>query len=197
VFALGIAAERLWYFFVTIGIDANQFFEQLREHLRGRQWDAAHALCEATRGPVARITHAGLLARDQQAEEIGRIMEEAAHEELPQIERHHRWLATIAQVSTLLGLLGTVIGMVVAFQVIQQKATSTNPVSPADLAGGIWQALITTVAGLGVAIPTILAYNYLVGRVTEVQYQMERAAALVAGWRRSAEAGSQRPAHRP
>ena len=88
-----------------------------------------------------------------------------------------------------LGLLGTVTGLVRAFQVIQAKAGSSgNPVSPGDLAGGVWEALITTVAGLTVAIPTILAYNYLAGRVGEVQFQMERAAAVVSSWRRRTRA---------
>ena len=101
------------------------------------------------------------------------------------MEQHLRWLSTLAQVSTLLGLLGTVTGLVQAFQVIQTKsATTSAPVSPGDLAGGVWEALITTVAGLTVAIPTILAYNYFASRVGDVQFHMEKAAALIAGWRR-------------
>jgi biopolymer transport protein ExbB/TolQ len=125
----------------------------------------------------------GLATREQSAEEIAQAMEEAARDEQPVVEHHVRWLATLAQVSTLLGLLGTVTGMVRAFQVIQHKATSGNPVSPGDLAGGIWEALITTVAGLEVAIPTILAYHYLLSRIVEVQFQMEKVARLVSGWR--------------
>ena len=104
--------------------------------------------------------------------------------EEPIVELHVRWLATLAQVATLLGLLGTVIGMVEAFQVIQSKATGVNPVNPGDLAGGIWQALTTTVAGLEVAIPTILAYQYLLSRIAEVQFQMEKVTRLISGWRR-------------
>ena len=103
---------------------------------------------------------------------------------MPAVERGLRWLSTLAQVATLLGLLGTVTGLVRAFQVIQTKSAGGNPVSPGDLAGGVWEALITTVAGLTVAIPTILAYNYLASRVAEVQFQMEKAATLISGWRR-------------
>lgn len=183
-FALAIVIERL-YFFFGLRTDTSQFFDQLRVLVRARRWQEAEALCQAAKGPVARVAHAGLLVHERTAEEIERVMAETSHEELPSVERHHRWLPPIAQVSTLLGLLGTVSGMVVAFQVIQNKATATNPVSPADLAGGIWQALITTVAGLEVAIPTIVAYNYLAGRAMEFQYQMERAAAVIANWRRS------------
>jgi biopolymer transport protein ExbB len=66
-------------------------------------------------------------------------------------------------------------GMVKAFQIIQEKATSLHLVSPGDLAGGIWEALITTAAGLIVAIPTFVAYNYLVSRVKGFILEMERA----------------------
>ena len=185
VFVLSIMFERLYFFpRLHLGTDIDRFFDQLRSALEARKWKDAQALCDASPGPVARVVSAGLAVRDETPKEIDEAMEEAAHAELPAVEAHLRLLSTLAQVSTLLGLLGTVTGLVRAFQVIQSKATSTNPVSPGDLAGGVWEALITTVAGLIVAIPTILAYNYLAGRVGEVQFQMEKAAALVAGWRR-------------
>lgn len=183
MFALAITVERL-YFFTSLRTDATKFFTQLSSLVRKRQWREAEAFCKATEGPVSRVALAGLRAHEKTVEEIESVMGEAAHEELPLVERH-QWLSPLAQVSTLLGLLGTVAGMVAAFQIIQSKATSTNPVSPADLAGGIWQALITTVAGLSVAIPTILAYNYLAGRVQEIQYQMERVSIIIANWRRT------------
>jgi biopolymer transport protein ExbB len=184
VFALAIVLERLAYF-LRLGADPTRFFEQLRALVAARRWQEADALCAAASGPVARVARAALAVRDHPMDEIERAAEEAAHEELPLVERHHRWLSTIAQVATLLGLLGTVTGMVATFQVIQHKAASASPVSPADLAGGIWEALITTVGGLEVAIPTILAYHYLSSRSADVQYQMERAAVMVAGWRRA------------
>lgn len=184
IFSLALIMERLYYFFhLHLGTDIERFFEQLRGAIDGHQWKEAHALCESSPGPVGRVVLAGLTVHDATPAEIDEAMEEAAHAELPAVEQHLRWLSTLAQVSTLLGLLGTVTGLVRAFQVIQVKSSGGNPVSPADLAGGVWEALITTVAGLIVAIPTILAYNYFASRVAEVQFQMEKAAALVAGWR--------------
>ncbi|HEX9780397.1 MAG TPA: MotA/TolQ/ExbB proton channel family protein [bacterium] len=183
-FALTITVERMIYF-AGLDADAGAFADRLRALVQARQWTDAQALCRAARGPIARVAAAGLAARDHAAQDIERTMEDAAHEELPLLERHHQWLATIAQIATLLGLLGTVIGMVAAFQSVETKAVGASPVSPADLAGGIWQALLTTVAGLSVAIPTILAYNYLAGRVTELQFQIERIAAVLANWRRA------------
>jgi len=82
-------------------------------------------------------------------------------------------LATIAHIAPLLGLVGTVTGMIKSFQVIQQKASAMVPVNPGDLAGGIWEALLATLAGLSVAIPTYVAYNYLVSQVDNLVYDME------------------------
>ena len=73
-------------------------------------------------------------------------------------------------------LLGTVTGLTVSFHTIQVRASSFNPVTPGDLAGGIWEALLTTVAGLLVAIPTLVVYNYLVSRVDTFVLEMERGA---------------------
>ena len=185
IFSLTLIIERFSYFFnLHLGTDMDHFFKQLHAMVEGHRWADAQRICESAQGPVARVVLAGLAAREGSPQDIDDAMEEAAHAELPAVEQHIRWLSTLAQVATLLGLLGTVTGLVRAFQVIQLKSGSGSPVSPGDLAGGVWEALITTVAGLTVAIPTILAYNYLAGRVGEVQFQMERAAAVVAGWRR-------------
>jgi biopolymer transport protein ExbB len=181
--------ERVYYFFrLSMGQDIEGFFTELRRAVQGRRWREAQAAAERLGGPLNRVVQAGLEAREGTPQEIDEAMEEAAHDELPHLDRHLRWLSTLAQVATLMGLLGTVTGLVRAFQVIQQKTTGGNPVSPGDLAGGVWEALITTVAGLVVAIPTILAYNYLASRVSEVQFQMEKAAAIITGWRRSGPA---------
>src|SRR5689334_20812085 len=103
-------------------------------------------------------------------------MEDASLYEIPKLESRLGALSTIAHVSPLLGLLGTVTGMTACFHTIQVRTASLNPVTPGDLAGGIGEALITTVAGLMVAIPTYIAYNYLVSRVNYFILEMERAA---------------------
>lgn len=185
IFSLTVLIERLYYFAnLHLGADVDGYFAKLRSAVDQHAWQDAKALADSWKGPVARVVLAGLSAKDGSAQEIDEEMEEAAHHEMPAVEQHLRWLSTLAQVSTLLGLLGTVTGLVKAFQVVQSKAAGGNPVSPGDLAGGIWEALITTVAGLVVAIPTIMAYNYFASRVSEVQFQMEKAAAIVSGWRR-------------
>jgi len=98
-------------------------------------------------------------------------MEDAASFEVPYLEKYLAILVTIATIAPLLGLLGTVTGLIRAFMVIQLKGGLVNP---GDLAQGIWEALITTVAGLTIAIPTYIAYNYFVSRVNNFITEMEK-----------------------
>jgi biopolymer transport protein ExbB len=132
-------------------------------------------ICDNTKSPIANILKAGILKYDRPRPQIIEAIEDASLYEIPRIEKNLTALATIAHISPLLGLLGTVTGMVRCFQTIQAKATSFHPVSPGDLAGGIWEALLTTVAGLIVAIPTFVFYNYLVSRINHFILEMEKA----------------------
>jgi biopolymer transport protein ExbB len=102
-------------------------------------------------------------------------MEDVSLFEIPLLEKRFTALGTIAHVAPLLGLLGTVTGMAASFHTIQVRAAAMNPVTPGDLAGGIGEAMMTTVAGLVVAIPTYVAYNYLVSRVNNFVREMEHA----------------------
>ena len=113
---------------------------------------------------------------DRSKEDIKQAMDDASLYEIPLLEKNLTAIATIAHISPLLGLLGTVTGLVRCFQVIQSKTTTFAPVNPSDLAGGIWEALITTVAGLMVAIPMFVIYNYLVSKVNGFIIEMERRA---------------------
>ena len=150
--------------------------EQIAKCLKRNRVMEALELCDRTPGPIANILKAGVLKHDRLRQEIREAIEDASIHEVPRLEKNLPVLATVAHIAPLLGLLGTVTGMVQAFQVIQSKASSVNPVNPGDLAGGIWQALLTTVFGLCVAIPTFVAYNYLVSRVDGFVLDMERSA---------------------
>ena len=157
-------------------INTKSFMEQISKTLKRNKVMEALDLCDRTGGPIANILKAGILKHDRPRHEIREAIEDASIHEVPRLERNLPVLATVAHISPLLGLLGTVTGMVAAFQVIESKATSLNPVNPGDLAGGIWEALLTTVFGLCVAIPTYVAYNYLVSRVDGFVLDMERSA---------------------
>ncbi len=157
-------------------IDTKSFMEQISKSLKRNKIMEALDLCDRTGGPIASILKAGILKHDRARSEIREAIEDASIHEVPRLERNLPVLATVAHVAPLLGLLGTVTGLVAAFQVIDSKATAMNPVNPGDLAGGIWEALLTTVFGLCVAIPTYVAYNYLVSRVDGFVLDMERSA---------------------
>ena len=157
-------------------IDTKSFMEQISKTLRRNKIMEALDLCDRTGGPIAVVLKAGILKHDRSRNEIREAIEDASIHEVPRLERNLPVLSTVAQVAPLLGLLGTVTGLVKAFQVIESKATLLNPVNPGDLAGGIWEALLATTFGLCVAIPTYVAYNYLVSRVDGFVLDMERSA---------------------
>jgi len=152
---------------------ADEFIRLIEEIIKRRKVKEALDLCEKSVQPVSNIIKAGLLRSDRSREEIKEAMEDAAAQEVPQLERYLGILATIATVAPLLGFLGTTTGLIKAFMVIQTQA---GPASPADLARGVWQALITAAGGLGVAIPCYLAYNYFVSRVNGIILLMEKSA---------------------
>ncbi|MFH1309109.1 MAG: MotA/TolQ/ExbB proton channel family protein [Candidatus Omnitrophota bacterium] len=175
VIAFAVVLERLWHLW-RARIDTEGFMEAIAETLKRNKIMTAIDKCNVMPGPIAQILKAGILKHDRPRSEIKEAIEDAGLHEVPRLEKNLGVLATIAHVAPLLGLLGTVTGMVRAFQVIEQKAGVMTPVNPGDLAGGIWEALITTVAGLAVAIPTYVAYNFLVTKVDGFVLEMEKSA---------------------
>jgi len=174
VFALAITLEKFWYLY-KIKIDMQQFLGSVLDKMKHHQVKEALEICEKTKSPVSHILKAGILRYDRPRPQIKEAIEDAALYEIPILEKNLLMLATIAYIAPLLGVLGTVTGMVRCFQSVQSKATSFNLVSPADLAGGIWEALLATVAGLAIAIPAFIIYNYLVNRVNNFILEMEKA----------------------
>lgn len=175
VIALAIMLERLWHL-RRAKINTEEFMENISKTLKRNKIMDAIDVCNATPGPIAHILKAGIMKHDRARIEIKEAIGDAGLHEVPRLERNLSALATIAHITPLLGLLGTVTGMVKSFQVIEQKAIALVPVNPGDLAGGIWEALITTVAGLAVAIPTYVAYNFLVSKVGGFVLEMEKSA---------------------
>ena len=174
IFAVAIILEKFWCLH-KIKIDTQEFLAAILEKMKRHQVKEALQICDTTNSPISNILKAGILKYDRQRIQIKEAIEDASLYEIPRLEKNLSLLATIAHISPLLGLLGTVTGMVRCFQTIQAKATAFSPVSPGNLAGGIWEALLTTVAGLVVAIPTYVAYNYLVSRINNFILEMEKA----------------------
>ncbi|MBN1869611.1 MAG: MotA/TolQ/ExbB proton channel family protein [Candidatus Omnitrophica bacterium] len=175
VFALGIVIEKLMYF-AFIKTNVPRLKKQVFDLIKNNKIKESIELCDANHSPVAKIFKAGILKFGASRDEIKENIEDASLFEIPRLESRLNALATIAHISPLLGLLGTVTGMTACFHTIQVRAASLNPITPGDLAGGIGEALLTTVAGLMVAIPTFVAYNYFVHRTNHFILEMERGA---------------------
>lgn len=151
------------------------FMAALRDRLLASDIMGAIEVCDAHPSPVARIVKAGLLKVGRPKEDLELSLQDASAHELAILERGLPILATVAMIAPLLGFLGTVTGMINSFDAL--AAVGLN--NPAAVASGISEALITTAAGLMIAIPVQMAYNYFVVRVNDTVRKMESAANLV------------------
>ena len=149
---------------------------QVRASLAEGRPQNALRLVEMRGGPVARVLQAALENRALGREKLEHLITEVAMEETPALSRGLGILDTIITVAPLLGLLGTVTGMIGAFQVV---ALSTGLSAPAEITGGVAQALIATATGLAIAIATLVGYNFLSDRVRAIVAEMEVAATQV------------------
>ncbi|MFA7231748.1 MAG: MotA/TolQ/ExbB proton channel family protein [Victivallaceae bacterium] len=165
-----------WFQFHREQINVKELVKGLINVLKKDGFIEAISLCDNTPGPVAKTLAAAILAYERGEEDIRQAIEDANLVEIPKLERFINVLGTVAYISPLLGLLGTVLGMMQAFQTISAKGIY---VSTAALSGDINIALITTAGGLCVAIPCYVAYNYLVARVNSMTLDMEKAASEI------------------
>ncbi len=171
IISIGVFAERLFYFHRAT-IHVGEFLQGLSNLVRRRNFAEALHESAGTPGPVARVIHAAIIRHDAPRAELKEIVQEAGQLEVPKLERFLGVLATLAFLTPLLGLLGTVTGMIEAFSMVTSNggyATVT------ELSNGIYKSLLTTAAGLVVATPTFVAYSYLSARVNTIMHDMERA----------------------
>lgn len=169
IIALAILIERLMSL-RKIRINADAFITRVSNLLLRNQVQEAMQICDMTPGPIAAITKAGLKKHNRSRVEIKDAIESSAESEIFHLERYLGVLGTIAAIAPLIGFLGTVTGMIKAFIQIQ---TLGGNVDASVLAGGIWEALITTAAGLSVGIPTLIVYNWLQGKVEHHVFEMQ------------------------
>jgi biopolymer transport protein ExbB len=153
-------------------INVNEFLAKIRRALMvNRSLRDAVKICEQYQGPVASIMKAGLLKFGQPKEDVEKSIENAAMYEMGRLERGLPVIATAANIEPLLGFLGTVTGMINSFDALAKQGLS----NPGAVAAGISEALITTAAGLIIAIPMQLAYNYYTGKVNRFVRDIETA----------------------
>ncbi len=167
--ALSIFIERYLTIKKAAQIDES-FMNNIRFNVQSGNIQGAKALCQATDSPVARMVEKGLMRIGKPLRDIDAAIENVGNLEIFKLEKNLSTLASIAGASPMLGFLGTVTGMIMAFY---DMATEEN-VTPALLAGGIYQALLTTAFGLVVGIFALVAYNIMVANVDKVVFKMER-----------------------
>lgn len=168
VAALAIICERMAYFIRNQG-PAAKLMENVRRLVQNKEIGDALEFCRETRGPLARIGEVYLSNLHLKKEDREELLHREGSVALEHLEHHLNKLATIAQISPLLGLLGTVTGMILSFKQVQAMG---GQVDIEILAGGIWEALLTTSVGLSIAIPTMAAFNYFEARVDKTQSRM-------------------------
>jgi len=162
-FGIAVALERMWTL-SKAHINSKEFMAEIQEALKQRGPEGAAEICSNTPGPVASVLHAGLLRLDRGIEHVEKAIEESGAVEMAFLEKGLVWLSTVANVAPLVGFLGTVAGMIQAFEDIAKA----GDVDPSIVAGGISVALITTASGLVVAIPIQTLYNYFLAKIDKI-----------------------------
>ncbi len=154
-------------------INVPAFMVRIRGMLKKKDITGAISYCMEEKSPVANIIRKGLTKYKLGHERVKEAIENAGRQEISKLEKGLAVLASISGIAPLLGFLGTVTGMITAFMTIEDLAGSANP---SDLAGGIWEALLTTAFGLMVGIPALAFYNYFLGAVKKLVGDMETVA---------------------
>lgn len=166
--AITIFFERM-FFLKSIKTKTKRFVLRVKNLVKKGSIELAISACRKSPTPISEIMLAGLMKFGRGRDEMKEAIEDSANQEIPVLERNLSILSTIGNITPLLGLLGTVFGMVKAFNVIAVMGVG----KPEALAGGISEALLTTAFGLSIAIPTIVVYNYLSHRVDKLIREME------------------------
>ena len=170
ILVLGIFAERLFLFHRS-SINVGEFLQGLANLIQKRNYAEALHECAGTPGPVARVIHSAVIRHEAKRSELKDIVQESGQLEVPKLERYLSVMMTIVYIAPLIGLLGTVIGLVdtfVVFNAMSGQATIAN------LSKGVYQSLITSAAGLAVAIPAFILYSYLRTYAKTLMHDMER-----------------------
>ena len=168
LFGLAFVIERA-YSLMMSAVDSQTFFESVSQSIKENGTDAAVQVCSETEGPVASIFHAGLSKINRGLDEVEKAIQNAGAIEMAFLEKNMIWLNAVITIAPMLGFTGTVVGMIAAFDAIK----AANDISPAVVAGGISQALLTTAFGLIVAMIIQTFQNVFVARIDKLVLDME------------------------
>ena len=171
VFAAAIAAERLYYILFRANINGTAFFAQVQKLIMANNIDRAIKLCNAEpNAALPRVLKAGLTRANRGDIEIQNAVDESLLEVFPQLTRRTPYLTTLANVATLTGLLGTIQGLIQAFEAVAHASAETKQTL---LASGISVAMFTTMSGLIVAVPTIILTSIITNKTTKIMDEVE------------------------
>ena len=168
LFGLAFVIERA-YSLMMSAVDSQTFFESVSQSIKENGTDAAVQVCSETEGPVASIFHAGLSKMSRGLDEVEKAIQNAGAIEMAFLEKNMIWLNAVITIAPMLGFTGTDVGMIAAFDAIK----AANDISPAVVAGGISQALLTTAFGLIVAMIIQTFQNVFVARIDKLVLDME------------------------
>ena len=168
IFGLAFVIERA-YSLMMSAVDSEVFFDTVSQSIKDNGPESAVQVCSETEGPVAAIFHAGLTKMNRGLEEVEKAIQNAGAIEMAFLEKNMIWLNAVITIAPMLGFTGTVVGMIAAFDAIK----AANDISPAVVAGGISQALLTTAFGLVVAMITQTFQNVFVARIDKLVVDME------------------------
>ncbi len=169
VLAMGIFLERFFHYHRS-GIVVQDLLQGVSNLVGRKNYLEALTMCAGTPGPAARVMKSVLMRHEADREDLRAIAQEAGQLEVPRLERYLPALSAICYIAPLIGLLGTLLGMVDTFAVVQ-KGIAT----PMELARGIYKSLVTAAAGVGVAIPAFILYSFLASYARKIMHDMERA----------------------
>ncbi len=168
IFGLAFVIERA-YSLMMSAVDSEVFFDTVSQSIKENGPESAVQVCSETEGPVAAIFHAGLTKMNRGLEEVEKAIQNAGAIEMAFLEKNMIWLNAVITIAPMLGFTGTVVGMIAAFDAIK----AANDISPAVVAGGISQALLTTAFGLVVAMIIQTFQNVFVARIDKLVLDME------------------------
>lgn len=172
VFSIAITAERLFYILFRANIDGTAFMAQVQKLIMANNIDRAIKLCNAEPNrALPRVLKAGLTRANQKGSDVQNAVEESVLEVYPQLNKRTGFLPMLANVATLLGLLGTIDGLIIAFEAVAHASAETKG---ALLAAGISTAMFTTYAGLVVAIPILVLHSIVQSRTVKIMDEIDQ-----------------------
>lgn len=176
ILAAGVFFERVLYF-KKIDVDTGALLLRIRQEILDGNIVEAMNICEQNPGAVSNVVKAGLCKHTRATEYIENAMEQRGLIEIAKMEKNARMLSIIAHIAPLIGLLGTVIGFIKAFG--EMRVSSLVEISATQIGEAMEYALVTTAAGLVVAIPAVIAYNYIISRIEGMAVEMQATASEV------------------